>query len=143
MRKLAVLLAIAVPVVAVGATWDRTDDAEVAAVEAAVQAYFDGMMQANPEYLRKAFIPEARLIGVRPNGQVWIIPFESWANSWAGREPRDLSEYKNTIVDTDVYGNAASVKTDLQWPNVRYIDYLSLLKIDGEWKIVNKIWTEE
>jgi hypothetical protein len=40
-------------------------------------------------------------------------------------------------------GNAAVVKTDLEWPNIHYVDYLSLLKIDGEWKIVNKIWHQE
>ena len=72
-----------------------------------------------------------------------IIAFEQWASGWEGRDPRDPETYLNSIIDVDVHGTAASAKTDLKWPRVRYIDYLSLLKVDGEWAIVNKIWTEE
>lgn len=35
------------------------------------------------------------------------------------------------------------MKTELVWPTIRYVDYLSLLEIDGRWWIVNKIWHEE
>ena len=120
-----------------------TATTEEEAIEAAVENYFAGMMQGKPALLETAFHPESRLIGVAADGQAMIIPFESWAANWEGRAPRDLSTHVNKIVEIDFHGNAASVKTDLVWPNVRYIDYLSLLKVDGEWKIVNKIWTEE
>ena len=40
----------------------------------------------------------------------------------------------------DITGTAAVAKVDLQWPRVHYVDYLSLIKIGDEWKIVNKIW---
>ena len=43
----------------------------------------------------------------------------------------------------NVIGNAATVKTDLEWPKLHYIDCLSSLKLDGEWRIVNKIWFQE
>jgi hypothetical protein len=32
-------------------------------------------------------------------------------------------------------------KIVLDYPNALITDYMSLLKIDGEWKIVNKIFT--
>ena len=40
-------------------------------------------------------------------------------------------------------GNAASGKIELDYPNAKLTDYMSLLKIGGEWKIVNKIFTSE
>ena len=43
----------------------------------------------------------------------------------------------------DVTGNAASVKVLETHDNAIYTDYLSLLKWNGEWKIVNKIYTVE
>jgi hypothetical protein len=129
-------------VVATAATLVRPDSEEDA-VRTTVELYFQGMMEASPETLREAFHPDARLIGLGRDGQVMIIPFETWAAGWEGREPRDPEKYVNAIVDVDLHGTAASAKTDLKWPNVRYIDYLSLLKVDGEWVIVNKIWTEE
>ena len=56
---------------------------------------------------------------------------------------RDAATHANRIVSVDMRGTAAVVKTDLSWPNVHYVDYLSLLKVEGEWKIVNKIWWQE
>ena len=126
------LLAVAPPAI--------TDDE---AIRATVQHYFDGMMQADPAHLKLAFHPEARLIGPGRDGAALIIPFERWANGWEGRDPRDPATHRNRIVSVDLSGAAAVAKTELTWPSVRYVDYLSLLKVHGEWKIVNKIWTEE
>lgn len=131
-----------VAVTAAGWSGARRADDE-AAIRRTVELYFAGMMDANPELLRLAFHPEARLIGVNEEGGVWVIPVERWASSWEGREPRSPERYRNRIVSVDVYGTASSVKTQLEWPEVHYVDYLSLLEVDGEWKIVNKIWTEE
>jgi hypothetical protein len=143
MRRTAPLVAAALFLgVAATATLARTDSEEEA-VRATVELYFQGMMEANPEALREAFHTDARLIGLGGDGQVMIIPFEKWASGWEGRDPRDPETHVNVIIDVDVHGTAANAKTDLKWPNVRYIDYLSLLKVDGEWVIVNKIWTEE
>ena len=43
-------------------------DSEEAAVRATVELYFQGMMEASPETLRKAFHPDARLIGLGAEG---------------------------------------------------------------------------
>lgn len=117
--------------------------ADDAAVRGAVQAYFEGMMTASPETLRRAFHPEARLIGTRDDGSLLVIPFEQWAGSWEGKRPLGPDGYENRIVQVDIHGDAASVKTELTWPDVRYVDYLALLRVEGEWKIVNKIWNAE
>lgn len=144
MRRTAALVAATLFLVAAAtaATLERTSSEEEA-VRATVELYFQGMMEASPETLRKAFHPDARLIGVGRDGEVMIIPFEKWASGWEGRDARDPETHVNVIVDVDVHGTAASAKTDLKWPKVRYIDYLSLLKVGDEWVIVNKIWAQE
>ena len=38
---------------------------------------------------------------------------------------------------------AAVAKTTLAFPAFKFTDYLSLLKFEGSWKIVNKIYTSE
>lgn len=113
------------------------------AIRATVENYFAGMMQGRAELLTEAFHSDARLIGVGQEGEALVLPVDRWAQGWEGRSPRDLSTHRNVILSVDIHGDAAMVKTDLVWPNVRYIDYLSLLKLDGEWKIVNKIWAQE
>lgn len=39
-----------------------------------------------------------------------------------------------------ITGDVASVKVIDEFAGARYSDYLSLLKVDGRWLIVNKVW---
>jgi len=137
---LALLSAATLGVILEARAADQATDQE--AVRSVVQAYFEGMMKASPETLREAFHPSARLIGMGPNDMIRIIPFREWADTWEGQDPLGPEGYVNKIVSMDIHGTAASVKTELTWPDVKYVDYLSLVRVAGEWKIVNKIWDE-
>lgn len=119
----------------------RRGNPDEAAVRGVIEKYFAGMVTGSPETLAEAFDPEAFLIG-RGRGEPVRISFERWAPGMD--EPFENPEaYVNRIASIDVNGDAAVAKTVLEWPDVRYVDYLSLLKIDGRWRIVNKIWHQE
>jgi hypothetical protein len=106
-----------------------------------INLYFEGMMERDKAKLEKAFIPEARLIGFRGENFT-ITSFETWAEGTSKGEPRNSTEYKNEIVSIRVQGNAASAETELYWPGIYYYDFLTLMKVDGVWRIVNKSWSE-
>ena len=110
-------------------------------IQATVQNYFDGMIQRDRSKLEEAFLPEARLIGYRGEN-LTITDFETWAEGTAKGEPRDPAAYKNEIVSIRVQGNTASVETELYWPGIYYYDFLTLIKVEGKWKIVHKSWYE-
>ena len=116
-------------------------DPEEAAIRAVVQLYFDGIIDYDEEALRKAFHPKAQVIGTKDGELDWHA-FQDWVLYTRGTAP-DPAGRNNSILSIDMAGCAAVVKTELDWPNIHYIDYLSLLKIDGEWKIANKIWHRE
>jgi hypothetical protein len=40
----------------------------------------------------------------------------------------------------DIVGDAACVKVSDDFAGMRFTDYLSMLKIDGRWTIVNKLY---
>jgi len=40
-------------------------------------------------------------------------------------------------------GNAVAATIVLEYPTTIFTDYMSLLKVDGEWKIVNKTFHAE
>ena len=46
-------------------------------------------------------------------------------------------------MSVDVVGDAAVAKLELKRPDAVITDYMSLLKVDGRWQIVNKIYTRE
>ncbi|MGH7469447.1 MAG: nuclear transport factor 2 family protein [Longimicrobiales bacterium] len=138
------ILALLVPTLAL-AGWrmqDRTARAaDEAAIRATVQAYFDGMMKGDQKLLAQAFHAQAFLLGPGRD-DVTRIPVETWQTSF--KQPMaDAAEYRNNILSIDFAGSAAVAKTELDWPRVRYVDFLSLLKVNGQWKIVNKIWHQQ
>lgn len=115
---------------------------EKEAISHTVQLYFDGMMERDRSKLEEAFHLEARLIGYRGD-TFTLTPFEEWARGFDKGEKRDLNQYTNNLLDIDLKGYTAIAKTELFWPGIYYFDYLTLMKIDGQWKIVHKTWYEE
>lgn len=142
MRRRAAASLLAIPLLIFDA-WGseaRPPSPDEAAVRAVVQDYFHGMMEGSPARLAQAFHPEAFLIGQDRDGKIMRIPFERWS-AGMNRAMENPKEYRNEIAAIDITGNAAVVKTVLTWPNVKYVDYLSLMRDgDGTWQIVNKIW---
>ncbi len=142
-KPIAVLLTVALlaaTLIAAGkaeTSMPATDDEQ--AIRAVVQLYFDGIIKYDEQSLRKAFHADANVIGTTKEGAADWEPFQEWVVYTRGDAP-DPTGRENRIVSIDITGNAAVAKTDLDWPHVHYVDYLSLLKIDGEWQIVNKIW---
>jgi hypothetical protein len=136
-RVAALCLALVAPLASCRNVTPAGEETEVRAV---VQAYFDGLMSGSPETLDRAFHPGARLIGIGGRGTLAIIPFQEWKEVVTSDGARGPDGFTNEILSVDVHGVAATVKTRLTWPEVVYVDYLSLIFADGEWKIVNKIW---
>jgi len=48
-----------------------------------------------------------------------------------------------TSQSSGVTGNAGVAKIVLEYPTVTFTDYMSLLKVGDEWKIVNKVFYAE
>ena len=55
----------------------------------------------------------------------------------------DEGARKRRIELVDVTGNAAVGKIVLDYPDAYIVDYMSLLKTNGEWRIINKIFMTE
>jgi hypothetical protein len=124
------------------AAFSQTMEEEKAAIAKTIQLYFDGMMERDREKLDQAFDPSARLIGYRGD-QFTITPYEDWASGTAKGDQRNPADLTNHLIEVEVKGYTALAKTELFWPGIYYYDYLTLIKIDGKWKIVHKTWYEE
>ena len=116
--------------------------AEDAYVRSVVESYLHGLKFNDVESLKKAFWPDAKLFFVKRDGTLGQLTQEQWYKGFegsAGKEEKgDLH-----ITAVDITDNAASVKVQEDYPTSIYIDYLSLLKFNGEWRIVNKIYTSQ
>jgi len=114
------------------------DEKEKAAARVPLENYLKGHETGNPEYMKKAFYTEGKLIFVR-DGKYTTRTFEEYiAGMKDGKPAADEAQRKRWIESIDIAGNSGVGKIILDYPNGKFTDYMTLLKIDGEWKIVNK-----
>ncbi len=102
--------------------------------------YLYGLKHNDVESLKKAFWPEAKLFFVKRDGGLGQLTQSQWYEGFAASAGKE-EEGDLHITSVDITDNAASVRVEEDYPTSVYVDYLSLLKFNGEWRIVNKIYT--
>ena len=113
------------------------DEKEKQAARTPLENYLKGHATGNPEFMRQAFHTEGNLIFVR-EGKYATRSFEEYIKGMSGKPAADEARRKRWIEKVEVTGNAAVGTIILDYPQGKFVDYMTLLKIDGEWKIVNK-----
>jgi hypothetical protein len=133
MQKLTLLALLLV----VPAVMAEDKSPEVKGVQTAIEHYLRGHSTGDGANHRMAFHPDARLFWIR-DGQVATRTSEEYAAGSRGTPAPDEEQRKRKIDFIDISGDAAIAKVTLDYPDVTFTDYMSLLKIGDEWKIVNK-----
>ncbi len=112
------------------------------AVRVPLENYLKGHATGDGEFMKKAFHTEGNLIFIR-DGKYTTRSFADYIAGMSGKPAADESKRKRWIDSVHIVGNAAMAVIILDYPSVKFTDYMSLLKIDGEWKIVNKSFFAE
>ena len=112
-------------------------------IESVIQDYFKGYTGAEAELVAKAFHPETRLYSVDADASEKLDRTElaGWLENLSARNAKgDVRAAEQTISQIDITGSAAVAKVILTFSKFRFTDYLSLLRIEGSWKIIGKIY---
>ena len=141
MKKCFFIALLSMLFVAAGAT-AQAQTSEEAGVREAIEHYFQGHATGVGDHFRKAFHPDAKLFFIR-DGKFSAWTLDEYVSRASGKPAADEAERKRSIASIDISGNAAVVKVLLDYPSVRFVDYMSMLKVDGQWKIVNKTFYAE
>lgn len=105
-----------------------------------IQSYFQGYQQANVTLIKKAFHPDTRLLSV-DQGKLDVTEMDVWLKNLEDRLLRgDIRKGTLSIISVDETHETAMAKIKIRFESFEFTDYLSLLKIDGEWIIVGKIY---
>jgi hypothetical protein len=115
---------------------------ELAAAQLPLQNYVKAHETGNADYIRRAFSKEAKVTGYMGGALIsWGV--EEYAARFSGKPAEDEAQRSRSIEILNLTGDAAVGKVVLDYPTVKFADYMSLLKINGEWKIVNKAFHAE
>ncbi len=106
-------------------------------IEITLNYYLTGLVNNDAKTLTKAFHPTATM--------KWIGKDYKEVNAIKGlTEGMDGSplkeKIKTRVVSVNIAGNAASAQLEIQFPTFTYVDFMHVLKVDSEWKIVSKIF---
>ena len=124
------------------ATIANAQTAEKDAVRVPLDNYLKGHATGDGEYMKKAFHTEGNLVFIR-DGKYTTRSFTEYIAGFTGKPAADEDKRKRSIESIDIAGNVATAKIILDYPSVRFVDYMTLLKINGDWKIVNKSFYAE
>jgi len=114
----------------------RTNDADVAAVTEVVRAYYDGMMEGDGAKLARAFHPRACIVG-NEQGELYWATLDEFAAD-CKQAVAQAGPYEWRIDGLSFEGDTALVRLGGQYAGVWYSDELSIIRIDGAWRIVHK-----
>lgn len=120
----------------------QSSNAEETAARVPLENYLKGHATGEAEYFKKAFHPEAKLFWYR-DGKLMTRTSAEYIAGAGGKPAPDEAQRKRWIESVKITGNAGVAIIVLDYPTVKFVDYMSLLKIDGEWKIINKTFYAE
>ncbi|MBU2547277.1 MAG: nuclear transport factor 2 family protein [Proteobacteria bacterium] len=118
--------------------------ADLEQMASTIEDYFQGMYHSDAERLRKAFHPQAQVMGHFSDSLV-VNTLEQFLK-FVAKTPAPSAggeAYDMRIVSMDRTGQAGVVKVADLYLGLRFTDYLSMLKIDGRWVIVHKTYFHE
>ena len=118
----------------------RAQSADENGVRAAVQQYFRAHATADSALMRTAFVPTAHIEGIRDGAFVsWTVA--EYSSRFTGRPAADEASRKRTVDRVEVSGTAAIASATLVHGATTFTDYFVLLKVNGAWKIANKVYS--
>ena len=119
-------------------TTATTSLTEYGAIAEAIQPYIDGAKSGKGDDMKPAFHEDATIFGYAGD-DLFAGPIQQLF-AW-NDENGPATGLQARIASIDLIGTIATVRLELDgWTDHRYTDLFTLLKVDGEWKIMNKVF---
>lgn len=108
------------------------------AIRDVIQLCLDGEAKGDVTKLQEAFHQDARMFGDLA-GTRYDVPIQTLFEM-AAEGPADTGNYRARILAITHLGDVATatVAEEGYWGTVSFVDFFSLCRIEGAWKIVNK-----
>jgi len=114
------------------------DIGEYEAISKVLQHYIDGARSGKGADMKPAFHADATIYGY-VGSDLFAGPIQNLYD-WNDQNG-PASGIVSRITYIDIVGTAASVRLESDnWTGHRFTDFFNLLKVDGQWKIMNKIF---
>jgi hypothetical protein len=118
-------------------------DTDLRALRLLAQTYFDAAYEMDADKFASIFHAASSVTKIGDHGEVAATPIATWLAA-----VRDMTapkqqglERRDQVISIDVDGELALLKLKLQISPRHFTDLLSCLRINGTWKIAQKVLT--
>lgn len=134
MKKIVLTLTILIMSIS---TEIKAQETDLQFIEKTLNYYLSGFKNNDAETLSKAFHPTATM---KWSGESYkeVNAIEALTKGMNGTPKKE--KIITRVVSINATRNAASAQLEIEFPTFTYIDFMHVLKIDGNWKIVSKIF---
>ncbi len=107
-------------------------------IESTIQHYINGAKSGKGNDMKPAFHQDATIFGYIGT-DLFAGPIQKLFD-W-NDENRPANDIVCKIVHIDIEGSIASARLESDnWAGHKFTDFFTLLKVNGEWKIMNKVF---
>lgn len=111
---------------------------EEGAIKRTVNDYLEGGTNGDVDRFKSAFVSEAVQRSVGRSGAVTGISVNNLASKI---KPGIVMNRTTRILSWSYANDAATAITETAYPTSKIIDLLNLLKVNGEWKIISRVFS--
>lgn len=116
----------------------NTNLTEYDEISETVQHYIDGARSGRGDDMKPAFHKDATIFGyIGPD--LFAGPIQKLFD-WNDKNG-PATDLQAQIASVDLFDTVATLRLELtNWTGLRFTDFFTLLKVDGKWKIMNKVF---
>ncbi|MDP1596338.1 MAG: nuclear transport factor 2 family protein [Methylotenera sp.] len=108
------------------------------AISRLIQHYIDGAKSGKGSDMKPAFHDDATIFGY-VGTDLFAGPIQGLYDWNDANGP--AKDIEARIVSIDIVGSIASVRLESSnWTGHRFTDFFNVLKVDGQWKVMNKVF---
>ena len=114
-------------------------------IKETVQTYFDCMYESSAEKTHAAFHPNAKITGYLEDGlhEMSVAEFAGFVSSQQPSAKEKGEAARLDIISIDIAGDTAVTRVCDDYLGMTFLDTLSLLRVEGQWSIYNKLFHVE
>ncbi len=117
----------------------QNTDNDLDEIKNRVNDYFIGWEQKNVSLLNNIFHSEATLKYLDRNKEYAVVDIQQHIEDITNAEAKFLPAHVRSVNAVNIFKEGASVIVHLRFKSFEVTDFFQLMKINGQWKIINKM----
>lgn len=119
----------------------QAQEADSTLIEKTVLNYIENFFENKFEAMNKSLHPRLAKRGLNPDRTMSDdFPPAELKTLMENKQIFPVRAQKNKVTNIKVLRNAATATLITGYPNTRWVEFIHLTKIEGQWKIINVFW---